>query len=223
MGASIGMAHGMTKGLGEAGKGKVVAVIGDSTFLHGGVAPLMNMAYNKSYSTVILLDNRTTAMTGSQEHPATGYTIRGEKTHKIDFVELARALGIESVRKVNPWDLAATEKVLREEVEKDSPSLVISEGPCMLLRREFKHYNKPLFVDESKCIGCKACVTLGCPAISYNLVEGEKAFTAEGKKRKGISHIESSLCPGCHLCLQVCKFGAIQSREEKPLLGFETM
>jgi indolepyruvate ferredoxin oxidoreductase, alpha subunit len=222
MGASIGMAHGMTKGLGEAGKGKVVAVIGDSTFLHGGVTPLMNLAYNRGCSTVILLDNRTTAMTGSQEHPATGYTIRGEKTHKIDFAELARALGIENIRKVNPWDLAATEKVLREEVEKDSPSLVISEGPCMLMKREFKHYNKPLVVDQNKCIGCKACVTLGCPAISYNLVEGEKAVTADGKKRKGVSSIEASLCPGCHLCFQVCKFGAIQSQEEKPIFGFET-
>ena len=223
MGASIGVTHGMSKGLGDAGKGKLVGVIGDSTFLHGGVAPLMNMAYNKSYSTVVLLDNRITAMTGSQENPGTGYTIRGEKTHKVDFVELAEALGIKNVRKVNPWDMAETEKVLREEIGKDSPSLVISEGPCMLIKREFKHYNKPLVVDETKCIGCKACVTLGCPAISYHPVEGEKALTAEGKKRKGISHIEESLCPGCHLCFQVCKFGAIQSQDEKPIYGFETM
>jgi indolepyruvate ferredoxin oxidoreductase alpha subunit len=223
MGASIGMTHGMAKGLGEQGRGRFVGVIGDSTFLHGGVTPLMNMAYNKSYATVILLDNRTTGMTGSQEHPGTGYTIRGEKTHKVDFVELAHALGVKNVRKVNPWDLSETEKVLREEVEKDSPSLVISEGPCVLLKREFKHYNKPLVVDENRCMGCKACVTLGCPAISYHLVEGENAFTSEGKKRKGISHIEASLCPGCHLCLQVCKFGAIQSQEEKPIYGFETI
>jgi indolepyruvate ferredoxin oxidoreductase, alpha subunit len=221
MGASVGMTHGMAKAMGEAGRGKFVGVIGDSTFLHGGVHPLMDIAYNKSYATIILLDNRTTGMTGSQEHPGTGYTIRGEKTSKVDFVQLAHALGIESVRKVNPWNVEETEKVLREEIEKETPSLIITQGPCILRQREFKKYNKPLDVDSSKCVGCKACVNLGCPAISYQPVEGEMAVTAEGKKRKGISRIEASLCPGCHLCYQVCKFGAIQSHEEKPILGFE--
>jgi indolepyruvate ferredoxin oxidoreductase alpha subunit len=222
MGSSIGSAHGMTKALGEAGKGKVVAMIGDSTFLHGGVHPLMNMGYNKSYATVLLLDNRTTGMTGQQEHPATGYTVSGETTHRVDFVELGRALGIENPRKVNPWSLEETERVIKEELEKDEPSLVISEGPCMLLRRAFKKYNKPLVVDQTKCMGCKACINLGCPALSYQSVEGERALTADGKKRKGVSKIDASLCPGCHLCYQVCKFGAIQSQEEKPIFGFET-
>jgi indolepyruvate ferredoxin oxidoreductase alpha subunit len=105
MGASISQAHGMAKALGDGGRGKFVAVIGDSTFLHGGINPLMNTAYNKSYTTTILLDNRTTGMTGSQEHPGTGFTVRGEKTHKIDFVELGKTLGVESVRKVNPWNV----------------------------------------------------------------------------------------------------------------------
>src|SRR4030042_484754 len=141
MGASISQAHGMGKSLGDGGRGKFVAVIGDSTFLHGGINPLMNTAYNKSYATTILLDNRTTGMTGSQEHPGTGFTVRGEKTHKID---------------------------------------------------------------SSKCMGCKACVNLGCPAISFQKVEGDMALTKDGKKRKGISNIEPSLCPGCHLCYQVC-------------------
>jgi indolepyruvate ferredoxin oxidoreductase alpha subunit len=222
MGSSIGSAHGMTKALGEAGKGKIVAVIGDSTFLHGGVHPLMNMGYNKSYATVLLLDNRTTGMTGQQEHPATGYTVSGETAHRVDFVELGRALGIENPRKVNPWSLEETERVIKEELEKDEPSLVISEGPCMLLRRAFKKYNKPLVVDQTKCMGCKACINLGCPALSYQSVEGEMALTADGKKRKGVSKIDASLCPGCHLCYQVCKFGAIQSQEEKPIFGFET-
>ena len=135
MGASIGQAHGMAKAMGDAGRGKFVGVIGDSTFLHGGIAPLMNIAYNKSYTTIILLDNRTTGMTGSQEHPGTGYTIRGEKTHKIDFVELARVLGIENIREVNPWNLEEAEKTIREEIEKDSPSLIVTKGPCILLRR----------------------------------------------------------------------------------------
>jgi indolepyruvate ferredoxin oxidoreductase alpha subunit len=223
MGSSIGGAHGMAKALGEKGKGKVVAVIGDSTFLHAGVHPLMDVAYNKSYATIIILDNRTTGMTGQQEHPATGHTLRGEKAHRIDFVELGRALGIENPRKLNPWNLEETENVIKEELEKDEPSLVIGEGPCVLLRRAIKKYNKPLSVDSTKCIGCKTCVNLGCPAISYHLVEGEMAMTADGKKRKGISHIEESLCPGCHLCYQVCKFGAIQTQEEKPIFGFETM
>lgn len=223
MGSSIGAVHGMAKALGEKGKGKIVGVIGDSTFLHGGVHPLMDMAYNKSYATIIVLDNRTTGMTGQQEHPGSGYTIRGETTHRIDFVELSRALGIENPRKINPWNLEETEKVIKEELEKDETSLVISEGPCILLRRAFKKYNKPLQVDSTKCMGCKACVNLGCPAISYQLVEGEMAMTADGKKRKGISRIETSLCPGCQLCYQVCKFGAIQTQEEKPVFGFETI
>ena len=223
MGASIGQAHGMSKALGDAGRGKFVAVIGDSTFLHGGVTPLMNVAYNKSYATVILLDNRTTGMTGSQEHPATGYTLRGEKTHKIDFAELGRVLGVESIRKLNPWNLEEAEKIIKEETEKNAPSLVISEGPCILMRREFKHYNKPLVVDLDKCIGCKSCVNLGCPAISFSRVEGEMAMTKDGKKRKGVSHIDPTLCPGCHLCYQVCKLGAIRSQEPSPMLGFETV
>ena len=223
MGSSIGTAHGMAKALGEKGNGKIVSVIGDSTFLHAGVHPLMNVGYNKSSTTIIILDNRTTGMTGQQEHPATGYTIRGEKTHKIDFLELGRALGIENPRKVNPWNLEETERVIKEELEKDEPSLVVSEGPCVLLRRAFKKYNKPLRVDSIKCIGCKTCVNLGCPAISYQTVEGEMAMTADGKKRKGISFIDPNLCPGCHLCFQVCKFDAIQSQEEKPMFGFETV
>jgi indolepyruvate ferredoxin oxidoreductase alpha subunit len=222
MGSSISGAHGMTKALGETGKGKIVGVIGDSTFLHAGVHPLIDVAYNKSYATIIILDNRTTGMTGQQEHPATGYTIRGETAHRIDFVELGRALGIENPRKVNPWHLEETERVIKEELDKDDPSLIISEGPCILLRRAFKKYNKPLQIDSTKCIGCKSCVNLGCPAISFHPVEGDMAMTADGKKRKGISRIEASLCPGCHLCFQVCKFGAIQSTEEKPTFGFET-
>jgi len=161
-------------------------------------------------------------MTGSQEHPGTGVTIRGEKTRPVNFTELGRALGIENPRKVNPWNLEETEKVIREEIEKDSPSLIVSEGPCMLLRRAFKGRREPLVVDSTRCMGCKACVQLGCPAISFHPVEGEEIRTRDGKKRKGVSAIAPDLCPGCHLCYQVCKFGAIQSQEEKPMFGFET-
>lgn len=223
MGASIGATHGMAKALGEKGKGKLVGVIGDSTFLHAGIHPLMGMVYNKSYGTIIILDNWTTGMTGQQEHPGTGYTIRGEKTQRINFKELGKALGIENPRKINPWNLDETEKVIKEELDRDSPSLIISEGPCMLLRRAFKTPKKPLKVNSSKCIGCKSCINLGCPAISYHPVEGEMAITVDGKKRKGISYIDPNLCPGCHLCFQVCKFGAIESQEERPIFGFETV
>ena len=223
MGSSISSAHGMAKALGETGKGKIVGIIGDSTFLHGGVHPLMNSGYNKSYATNIILDNSTTGMTGSQEHPGTGYNLRGEKTHKVDLIELGRVLGFENPRKVNPWNLEETEKVVKEELEQDSPSLIVSQGPCILLRRAFKKYNKPLIIDSAKCVGCKTCVNLGCAAISYQPVEGEMAMTADGKKRKGIALIETSLCPGCHVCYQVCKVGAIKSQEEKPIFGFETV
>jgi indolepyruvate ferredoxin oxidoreductase, alpha subunit len=223
MGASIGNAHGMSKALGDAGNGKIVGVIGDSTFLHGGVHPLMNVAYNRSNVTIIILDNGTTGMTGSQEHPATGFTLRGEKANRVNLSDLARALGIENPRKINPWNLDEAEKVIKEELDKASPSLIISEGPCMLLKRAFKSQNKPLWIDSTKCVGCKSCINLGCPALSFQPVEGEMALTADGKKRKGISSIDASLCPGCHLCYQVCKFGAIQSPEEKPVFGFDTV
>jgi indolepyruvate ferredoxin oxidoreductase alpha subunit len=223
MGSSIGSAHGMAKALGEKGNGKIVSVIGDSTFLHSGVHPLMNVAYNKSNTTVIILDNRTTGMTGQQEHPATGYTLHGEKAHQVDFIELGRVLGIENPRMVNPWNLEETERVIKEEIEKEEPSLVISEGPCVLLRRAFKKSNKPLQIDSTKCVGCKTCVNLGCPAISYHSVAGEMVMTADGKKRKGIAYIEPNLCPGCHLCYQVCKVEAIKSQEDKPIFGFETV
>jgi indolepyruvate ferredoxin oxidoreductase, alpha subunit len=223
MGSSIGSTHGMMKALGEKGRGKVVGVIGDSTFLHSGIHSLMNIAYNRSGATIIILDNRTTGMTGSQEHPGTGYTIRGEKTHQVDLMELGRVLGIENPRKVNPWNLEESERVIREEIEMDSPSLIVSEGPCMLLRRAFNRYNKPLMIDSTRCMGCKTCIQLGCPAISYHPVEGKMILTSDGKKRKGIAAIDSDLCPGCHLCYQVCKFGAIQSQEEKVVFGFETI
>lgn len=223
MGASIGQTHGMAKALGEGGKGKVVGIIGDSTFLHSGVPSLMDIGYNKSYATIIILNNSTTGMTGSQEHPGSGFTVRGEKAHRVDFIELGHALGIENLRKLNPWNLKETEEVIKEELEKDSSSLIVSDGPCILLRRAFKKYNKPLKVDFNKCIGCKICINLGCPAISYQPVEGEMSITANGKKRKGVAFIDSGLCTGCHLCYQVCKFGAIQSQEENLKFGFETV
>jgi indolepyruvate ferredoxin oxidoreductase alpha subunit len=221
MGASIGHAHGISKVVSKDDKKKVVGVIGDSTFLHGGVTPLMDIGYNKGTSTIIILDNNATAMTGFQEHPATGFTIRGEPTHKVDFLELGKVLGIKNRKKVNPWNIEETEKVIAEETEKEEPSLIVSQGPCVMLREAIKEYHQPFSVDADKCRGCRTCINLGCPAISWQAVSGKMAITAEGKKRKGISVIEKTLCPGCGLCYQVCKFEAIIPPEGEVTYGFE--
>jgi indolepyruvate ferredoxin oxidoreductase alpha subunit len=221
MGASIGHAHGISKVVSAGDRKRVVGVIGDSTFLHGGVTPLMDIGYNKGTATIIILDNHATAMTGFQEHPSTGFTIRGEPTHKVDFLELGKVLGIKNRRKVNPWNLEEMEKVIAEEVEKDEPSLIVSEGPCVMLRQAIKEYHKPYAVDADVCTGCRVCLSLGCPAISWQVVTGDKALTATGKKRKGIAAIEETLCPGCGLCYQVCTSGAIIPPEGEVKHGFE--
>jgi indolepyruvate ferredoxin oxidoreductase alpha subunit len=204
MGASIGMAHGMSKALKEKGKGKVVGVIGDSTFIHSGITPLLNMAYNKSNAVIIICDNSTTAMTGMQEHPATGYTLLGEKTKQLDLKVLVSALGIDNIRVVDPYDLKNTRTVVKEELAKDGPSVIISQRPCVLFKRTKSQQQKPLQVDLDKCNGCKVCLGLGCPPISWKKMEKK-----EGSKREGASVIDKNLCNGCGLCLQVCKFDAI--------------
>ncbi len=155
MGASIGMAHGMSKALGKKGKGKVVGVIGDSTFVHSGITPLLNMAYNHSNALVVICDNKTTAMTGMQDHPATGMTLLGQKTKELDLVALAHALGIDSVRIVDPFKLKSTRAAVREELEKEGPSVIISSAPCVLLK---KMGSRPRKVDSAKCSGCKVCL-----------------------------------------------------------------
>jgi indolepyruvate ferredoxin oxidoreductase, alpha subunit len=205
MGASIGMAHGMSKALKEKGKGKVVGVIGDSTFIHSGITPLLNMAYNKSNAVIIICDNSTTAMTGMQEHPATGYTLLGEKTKQLDLKVLVSALGIDNIRVVDPYDLKNTRSVVKEELAKDGPSVIISQRPCVLFKRTKSQQQKPLQVDPDKCNGCKVCLGLGCPPISWKKMEKK-----EGSKREGVSVIDKNLCNGCGLCLQVCKFEAIK-------------
>ncbi|MEW6374205.1 MAG: indolepyruvate ferredoxin oxidoreductase subunit alpha [Thermodesulfobacteriota bacterium] len=211
MGAGVGNAFGASKALGSEGLGKLCAVIGDSTFLHGGVTPLMDVVYNKGNSTTIILDNRTTGMTGLQEHPGTGYTIIGEPTHSIDFEELSRALGVKHVRKVDPYNLKETMEVIQEEVERDEPSVILTvNGPCMLHRREKRKFEHPFYlIDMDKCRGCGLCLEVGCPAISWREVSGEEAVTQDGHKRKGVVHINRLQCPGCSLCHQICKFEAI--------------
>jgi indolepyruvate ferredoxin oxidoreductase, alpha subunit len=214
MGASIGIAHGMSKALGPKGKGKVVGVIGDSTFIHSGITTLLNVAYNRSDAVIIIADNRTTAMTGMQEHPATGYTLQGAKAKELDFEALGRVLGVEHVEVIDPLEFKNTTEVLKRELQTEGPSLIISRAPCVLLMSKKAAKAKHFIVDEDMCIGCKVCLSCGCPAISWK--DFEKAGLppkADRKKQKGIAVIDATLCTGCTFCAQLCRQEAI-TREE---------
>ena len=189
MGASIGSQHGYRK-VGGDGK-KLVSVIGDSTFMHSGMTGLANVAYNQSNSTVIILDNSITGMTGHQQNPTTGYNIKGEPAGKIDLEALCRSMGIRRVRVVDPYDLDACDSAVKEELQADEPSVIISRRPCALLK--YVKPKAPLKIDAEKCRGCKSCMRIGCPAISI---------------REGKAHIDNTLCVGCGVCAQLCKFGA---------------
>ena len=210
MGASIGTAFGMEKALGEAARGKVVAVIGDSTFVHSGITGLINVVYNRGFSTVIILDNGTTAMTGAQDHPGTGKTLQAESTHRLDLAALCRAIGIEHVYTVNPHDQETTEAVLRREINRDAPSVVIAQASCVLLPEHRAERRPALEVVEDLCNGCKACGKLGCPAIEWIPLTPEEAVAA-GKKptQKGMVRINRLMCDGCNLCPDVCKMRAM--------------
>ncbi|MCX8043035.1 MAG: indolepyruvate ferredoxin oxidoreductase subunit alpha [Desulfobacterota bacterium] len=200
MGASVSGALGIDKALGPNGLGKAVAVIGDSTFLHSGITGLLDIAYNKGTCTVIILDNRTTAMTGRQEHPGTGFTLQGQPTKQLNLPSLCAALGIDHVRVVNPYNLAEVAAALREEIERPEPSVIISQAPCVLHRREYNPPGTPFTVNASACIGCMACLQLGCPALVWHPAE-----------KSGTASINSALCTGCTLCAQICKKEAIQA------------
>lgn len=208
MGAGVAQAHGAMKALGKGALGKVCSVLGDSTFLHGGLTPLMDIVYNKGNATTIVVDNRITGMTGHQEHPGTGFTIRGESTYMVNYEEIGKVFGVKSIRKVDPYNIKETMQVIQEEMEKDEPSLVICvDSPCMLLRREKRQFTHALYViDTDKCRGCKMCLEINCPAISWR---EEAGTTADGHKRKGVAHINADQCVGCQVCQQVCKFEAI--------------
>ena len=192
MGASVSAAHGMEKAAGRDFAKKTVAVLGDSTFIHSGITGLIDIVYNKGTSTVIILDNSITGMTGHQQNPSTGFTIRNEPTRQIDLVKLAEAVGVDRVKVVDPFDLDLLEKVVKEEVAADEPSVIIAQRPCALLK---KAGYSGTFVINDKCKNCKMCMKLGCPAIS---------ITENGPK------INDTLCVGCGLCPNVCKFGAIE-------------
>ena len=193
MGASVSGLHGFNKAGGSDSEGKTVCVIGDSTFMHSGITGLVNIAYNASNSTVIILDNSITGMTGHQQNPTTGKNIKGEPALAVDLEALCRAIGIERVRVVDPYDLAACETAVREELAAEAPSVIISRRPCMLLK--YVKAKPPVKVNEDKCVGCRQCMKLGCPAISF-------------KNKK--AHIDPTQCVGCDVCTQLCKLNAIE-------------
>ena len=215
MGASINMAHGMAKAMGKKGEGKIVAVLGDSTFMHSGMTGLLNMVYNGSYASVILLDNRTTAMTGHQDNPASGRTIHGDPAPALDLEQLCRAIGVKRVVVVNPHDIEATRKVLKEEIAASEPSVIISRAPCVLLPEEVRRKKPVYYTKLDNCTGCSLCVQMGCPAISWTPLTPEEA-TARGyrAKQKGFAMIAEVQCNGCGQCAAVCKFDAITRKEE---------
>ena len=192
MGASVSALHGYNKARGEEAEKKSVAVIGDSTFAHSGITSLVDIAYNRSNSVVIVLDNSITGMTGHQQNPTTGFNIKGEPAAAIDLEALCRAVGIRRVTVVDPYDLKAVMAVLKEELAAPEPSVIISRRPCALLK--YVKHNPPLSADPDKCIGCKACLGIGCPAISY---------------REGKAVIDPTQCVGCGVCKTLCPKGAI--------------
>ncbi len=197
MGASISSLHGFNKANGGETDGKTVAVIGDSTFMHSGMTGLVNIAYNSSNSTVIILDNSITGMTGHQQNPTTGFNLKGDPASKINLEALCHAVGIERVRVVDPYNLAECDTVIKEELAVSEPSVIISRRPCALLK--YVKYNKPLKVDADKCKSCKMCMKIGCPAISM---------------KDGKAVVDNTLCTGCGVCGQLCKFDALKAQED---------
>ena len=193
MGASVSSIHGFNKALGADSEGRTVAVIGDSTFMHSGMTGLANIAYNQSNSTVIILDNSITGMTGHQQNPTTGFNIKGDPAGKIDLEALCRAMGFNRVRVVDPYDLKACDQAIKEELAAAEPSVIISRRPCALLK--YVKHKPALRVDPEKCRSCKSCMRIGCPAISM---------------KDGTAKIDATLCVGCGVCSQLCRFNAFE-------------
>ncbi|MBQ7637672.1 MAG: 4Fe-4S binding protein, partial [Clostridia bacterium] len=194
MGASVSSVHGFNLASEGDSEKHTVAVIGDSTFMHSGMTGLANIAYNQSNSTVIILDNSITGMTGHQQNPTTGFNLRGDPAGKIDLEALCTAMGFRRVRVVDPYDLRQCDEVLKEELAADEPSVIISRRPCALLK--YVKHAPPVKVDSDKCRSCRSCMKIGCPAISI-------------KNKKAV--IDETLCVGCGVCAQMCAFGAIEN------------
>ena len=196
MGASCSGLHGFNLAMGKEGEKNSVGVIGDSTFIHSGITGITDIAYNGTNSTVIILDNSITGMTGHQQNPSTGKNLRGEPAGKVNLEALCTALGFNRVTVVDPYDLKRVEEVITEELAAEEPSIIISRRPCVMIKGTV--HKPPIKPDLNKCIGCKACMQIGCPAISV-----------QDKKVK----IDTTLCVGCNVCAQMCKFGALCGEE----------
>ena len=196
MGASISGLHGFNKARGRDSAKKSVAVIGDSTFMHSGITGLINITYNLGNSTVIVLDNSITGMTGHQQNPTPGLTLKNQPTPQVSIEKICEAAGVRRVRVVDPNELKELEQVVREELEADEPSVIIARRPCVLLK--YVKHAPPFVIDDEKCKKCKACMRIGCPAIS--ITDGRVV-------------IDDTLCVGCDLCTKLCSFGAIKSSE----------
>ncbi|MCR5042509.1 MAG: indolepyruvate ferredoxin oxidoreductase subunit alpha [Clostridia bacterium] len=193
MGASVSALHGFNKANNGESENRTVAVIGDSTFMHSGMTGLANIAYNQSNSTVIILDNSITGMTGHQQNPTTGYNIKGDPAGKIDLESLCRAMGFRRIAVVDPYDLGECDRVIKEELAADEPSVIISRRPCALLK--YVRHKPPMRVDPDKCRSCRMCMKIGCPAVSM---------------RSGKAVIDKTLCVGCGVCSQLCRFDAVR-------------
>ena len=198
MGASVSGIHGFNKAGGKESENRTVCVIGDSTFMHSGMTGLVNISYNASNSTVIILDNSITGMTGHQQNPTTGYNIKGDPAAAVNLEELCHAIGIKRVRVVDPYNLKECEDAVLEELAIDEPSVIISRRPCVLLK--YVKAKPPVKVNTDKCVGCKMCMKLGCPSVSI---------------KNGKAHIDFTQCVGCGVCTQLCKFGAIETEVGK--------
>jgi indolepyruvate ferredoxin oxidoreductase alpha subunit len=217
MGASIGNALGMEKALGREALGKIAAVIGDSTFIHSGITGLIDVVYNRGFTTVIILDNRITAMTGRQPNPVTGETITRDRTNMIDLEALCRAIGVKHVYTVNPHEIDRTQDLLKREIERPEPSVIITKYPCVLLPEERKRKKNIYMVLTEKCTGCKSCLRLGCPAIEWIHVNEEEpkrsGFFRKGQT--GYVRISNALCTGCAQCVHLCNFESIVLEDKK--------
>jgi len=208
MGASVSTAHGIQKALGAAAyekQNRKVSVIGDSTFFHSGITGLLDIVWNGGTSVIIILDNRTTAMTGGQDTPGTGKTLSGTEAPSIDIAAFCRALGVPRVEVVDPYDLTEVERAVSEALEAREPSVIVAQAPCVL---EYKLRGTPWVVAEDLCTGCKRCLRVGCTALSL--------LPAVGEEKAKVT-IDATLCTGCGVCAQMCRFEAIGPRAAAPV------
>ncbi len=197
MGAGVSMTLGIEKGWDDEIAGKLVGVIGDGTFIHSGITGLIDIVYNKGTSTIIIMDNRITAMTGLQDHPATGLTLMGDEAPELNFVELVKAIGVKHVEVVDPIDLPALERILKKEMARREPSVVITRRKCVLIDKDLERI--PIEIDPEKCTGCKLCLAVGCLAFRFE----------DGKAK-----VNPMLCTGCMVCARQCNFDAFKQKGE---------